>query len=104
MSPQAQAAPTMFEAALDYARCGIPVFPCNPIDKRPLTASGFKDATRDETQILTWWQQYPNGMIGVPMGPAIVSIHEKRAALQDGIKAMAPRGTGSERTRRRDRL
>jgi hypothetical protein len=69
--PQAQATPpTVFEAALDYARCGIPVFPCNPIDKKPLTANGFKDATRDETQILAWWQQYPNAMIGVPMGPA----------------------------------
>src|SRR5262245_6860495 len=69
--PQAQSnVPTVFEAALDYARCGIPVFPCNPIDKRPLTVNGFKDATRDETQILAWWQQYPNAMIGVPMGPA----------------------------------
>jgi bifunctional DNA primase/polymerase-like protein len=71
MSPQAQPnPPTVFEAALDYARCGIPVFPCNPIDKRPLTANGFKDATRDETQILAWWQQYPNAMVGAPMGPA----------------------------------
>jgi Bifunctional DNA primase/polymerase, N-terminal len=69
--PQAQATlPTVLEAARDYARCGIPVFPCNPIDKKPLTANGFKDATRDETQILAWWQQYPNAMIGVPMGPA----------------------------------
>src|SRR5262249_26918109 len=70
MSPQTQTAPTTLEAALDYARCGIRVFPCNPIDKRPLTPNGFKDATRDETQILAWWQQYPNAMIGVPMGPA----------------------------------
>ena len=71
MSPQTQAnTPTVFEAALDYARCGIPVFPCNPIDKKPLSPNGFKDATRDETQILTWWQQYPNAMIGAPMGPA----------------------------------
>jgi hypothetical protein len=69
MNPQAQAVPTVFDAALDYARCGIPVFPCNPIDKKPLTPSGFKDASRDETQILAWWQQYPNAMIGAPMGP-----------------------------------
>src|SRR5262249_52971104 len=39
MSPQSQGpqarpgTPTVPEAALDYARCGIPVFPCNPIDK-----------------------------------------------------------------------
>jgi Bifunctional DNA primase/polymerase, N-terminal len=70
MSPQAQAIPTVFEAALDYARCGIPVFPCNPIDKKPLTPNGFKDATKDETQILAWWRQYPNAMISAPTGPA----------------------------------
>jgi hypothetical protein len=71
MNPRAQPnPPTVFEAALDYARCGIPVFPCNSIDKRPLTSNGFKNATRDETQILGWWQQYPNAMIGAPMGPA----------------------------------
>jgi Bifunctional DNA primase/polymerase, N-terminal len=69
--PRTQAnIPTALEAALDYARCGIPVFPCNPIDKKPLTPNGFKDATRDEAQILGWWQQYPNAMIGAPMGPA----------------------------------
>jgi CPA2 family monovalent cation:H+ antiporter-2 len=28
--------------------------------------------------------------VGIPMGPVIVSIHEKRAALQADIKAMAP--------------
>lgn len=28
--------------------------------------------------------------LGVPMGPVLVSIHEKRAELTDGIKAMAP--------------
>jgi hypothetical protein len=69
--PQTQTnPPTVLEAAADYARCGIPIFPCSPIDKRPLTPNGFKDATRDEAQILAWWQQYPNAMIGAPMGPA----------------------------------
>ena len=28
--------------------------------------------------------------LGVPMGPVIASIHEKRAALQADIRAMAP--------------
>jgi Bifunctional DNA primase/polymerase, N-terminal len=69
MSPQAQAVPTMLDAALDYARTHIPVFPCNPLDKQPLTPHGFKDATADEAQIRAWWIQWPNAMIGIPTGP-----------------------------------
>ena len=40
--------------------------------------------------------------VGVPMGPVIVSIHEKRAALQDAIRAMVPEA--EVRVRRRGRL
>jgi monovalent cation:H+ antiporter-2, CPA2 family len=44
--------------------------------------------------------------VGVPMGPVIASIHEKRAALQAGIKAMAPEAKVRTlgRRRLRDRL
>jgi CPA2 family monovalent cation:H+ antiporter-2 len=44
--------------------------------------------------------------VGVPMGPVIASIHEKRAALQDAIKAMAPEAEVRMlgRRRLRDRL
>jgi CPA2 family monovalent cation:H+ antiporter-2 len=31
--------------------------------------------------------------LGIPMGPVIVSIHERRAALQEEIKAMVPHAT-----------
>jgi Bifunctional DNA primase/polymerase, N-terminal len=69
--PQTQAnIPTELDAALEYARIGVPVFPCNPLDKKPLTPNGFKDATRDEAQIRAWWGRWPNAMIGAPMGPA----------------------------------
>jgi Bifunctional DNA primase/polymerase, N-terminal len=40
--------------ALEYARRGIPVFPCKRADKSPLTKNGFKDATCDEQQIREW--------------------------------------------------
>jgi hypothetical protein len=71
MPPQAQPnVPTELEAALEYARCGFPVFPCNPLDKKPLTSNGFKDATKDEAQIRAWWGRWPNAMIGVPTGAA----------------------------------
>jgi bifunctional DNA primase/polymerase-like protein/AAA domain-containing protein/primase-like protein len=56
------------ESALNYAGQEWPVFPCNPLDKRPLTTNGFKDATTDEKQIRSWWKRWPNAMIGVPMG------------------------------------
>jgi len=44
--------------------------------------------------------------VGVPVGPVIASIHEKRAALQDAIKVMAPeaRVRTLGRRRLRDRL
>jgi CPA2 family monovalent cation:H+ antiporter-2 len=44
--------------------------------------------------------------VGVPMGPVIASIHEKRAALQDAIKTMAPEAQVRTlgRRRLRDRL
>jgi Bifunctional DNA primase/polymerase, N-terminal/AAA domain/Primase C terminal 2 (PriCT-2) len=60
--------PAYIESALNYAEQNWPVFPCNPLDKRPLTPNGFKDATIEEKQIKAWWQRWPNAMIGVPMG------------------------------------
>ena len=64
--------PTILQAALALAERGWPVFPCNPLDKRPLTKHGFKDASKDPKQINAWWggRQWPLAMIGVPMGPA----------------------------------
>ena len=59
---------TPLAIALDYALHGLPVFPCVPLTKRPYTANGFKAATRDADQIRTWWQQWPDAMIGCPMG------------------------------------
>ncbi|MFN8949124.1 MAG: potassium transporter TrkA, partial [Alphaproteobacteria bacterium] len=39
--------------------------------------------------------------VGVAMGPAIASIHEKRAELRDEIQAMAPAGANRAPPRRR---
>jgi len=59
----------VLEAALNYARKGVPVFPCS-ITKRPLTAHGFKDASTDPAQIRAWWEQWPHAIIGIPTGAA----------------------------------
>jgi CPA2 family monovalent cation:H+ antiporter-2 len=39
--------------------------------------------------------------LGIPMGPVIASIHEKRAGLQTGIRALAPEARVRELGRRR---
>src|SRR5262249_1920227 len=61
------------EHALRLAARGVSVFPCKP-DKRPYTASGFKDASTDAETIRTWWQQYPDALVGVPTGARFVVL------------------------------
>ena len=62
----ASASAGVFDAALRYAADGLLIFPCNPLDKSPLTANGFKDASCDPQQILSWWERHPNATIGMP--------------------------------------
>lgn len=57
-------------AAVEYAARGIPVFPCEPQGKRPLTQHGFKDATTDTWKISGWWARWPEANIGTPTGHA----------------------------------
>jgi hypothetical protein len=59
---------TVRTAALEHARRGWPVFPCDPSTKKPLTRHGFKDAAADTNIITNWWQRWPDAMIGVPTG------------------------------------
>jgi Bifunctional DNA primase/polymerase, N-terminal len=67
---------TQLEAALIYAKFGIPVFPCNwkpnkdgAIKKYPLLGEGgLYLATTDSAQIQEWWTKWPEALIGVPMG------------------------------------
>ncbi len=60
--------PTLFKAALSYAKRGILVFPCEPGGKRPLTHNGFWDATSDVHRVKAWWGRWPAANIGVPTG------------------------------------
>jgi putative DNA primase/helicase len=56
------------QAALAYADQGVPVFPCVPGGKRPLTKNGFKNATTDAAVISEWWTEHPDANIGLPTG------------------------------------
>ena len=58
----------LLKAALSYARRGVPVFPCEPGGKRPLTYSGFWDATTEMRRIEAWWSRWPLANVGVPTG------------------------------------
>jgi hypothetical protein len=58
----------MVRAALAYARRGIPVFPCEPGGKKPLTYNGFWDASAEVSRIEAWWGRWPDANVGIPTG------------------------------------
>ncbi len=58
----------LLKAALGYAGRGVPVFPCGPGAKRPLTRNGHWDATTDPRIVERWWRRWPSANVGVPTG------------------------------------
>lgn len=69
-SQQKSEKPSLLPAALDYAnRAGLPVFPVKP-DKSPYTSNGFKDASKDDGTICSWWGRCKDANIGIPTGEA----------------------------------
>jgi hypothetical protein len=58
------------EGAAMFGAAGIPIFPCKPLEKRPLTEHGFRDATADGDQITRWWSRWPDANVGMPTGVA----------------------------------
>ncbi|QAY63534.1 DNA replication protein [Xylanimonas allomyrinae] len=64
----ADRAPSLADSALAYARSGIPVFPCVPGCKPPLTGAGYRSATTDVARVEAWWRARPDANIGIPTG------------------------------------
>lgn len=56
------------EAVGDLVSAGVPVFPCAPGAKHPLTERGFHAASTDPQRVMAWWRRWPMANIGVPTG------------------------------------
>jgi hypothetical protein len=69
-SPSSEYHGHYLRAALAYASREIPVFPCTPGGKTPLTPHGFKDATTDPDVIWRLWTKHPKANIAIPTGRA----------------------------------
>jgi hypothetical protein len=70
-------------AAVRLAAAGYFVFPCKSRRKEPLTPRGFHDATREEKQILRWWDRWPGANIGIALGASgllVLDIDSKHGA------------------------
>lgn len=56
------------QAAIDYARLGLRVFPVKDQEKKPRINAWQKQATTSKTQIVGWWLRWPNANIGIATG------------------------------------
>lgn len=76
------------ESAQALADAHIPVFPCVPGAKRPLTRHGFRDATTDLAQVIRWWERQPDANVAIPTGRASgwdvvdVDVHDDASGRQ----------------------
>ena len=67
--------PDLLGAALDLGPvAGLPVLPCEPGGKRPLTDHGKDDATTDAEVIRSWWARWPHANVAVRPVPGTVVL------------------------------
>ena len=79
----------LLDAARSLAAAGVPVFPCLPGGKRPLTTHGFHDATTNLEQITAWWREHPEANLAVPTGASsgVVAVDVDVHGPVDGYRA-----------------
>lgn len=78
------------DAALALAITGLPVFPCRPGHKEPLTAHGFEDATADLYLVTEWWRRWPAANVAIATGQLSVDILDvdNHGELGNGFRAL----------------
>jgi hypothetical protein len=88
-------------AALDYSRAGFRVFPLHSVDdqghcscgstdcgstgKHPRIYNGFKGATSDESQIIKWWNKFPNSNLGIRTGKGLLVLDVDEDEGEDSL-------------------
>lgn len=92
--------PSKQALAIEYARMGFRVFPCdvnkNPISDHSLSfIHGFKDATDDLKLTVKTWHRYPNAGIGLALPEDVIVIDcdirkdgEHKPILKNGMPDM----------------
>jgi hypothetical protein len=85
--------PNKLNAALDYASRAIPVFPCDPDTKKPLTPNGFKNASTDPKVITGWWRHWPAAMLATPTGKisgcVVLDVDQDKEKGKDGEASLS---------------
>lgn len=64
---------TLLEAALAYAKRGLPVLPVDR-EKNPLNRHGSRGATTSLTKIRAWWNRWPDANVGIATGDALSAL------------------------------
>jgi hypothetical protein len=79
---------TLREAALAYAAAGLPVFPCAPGGKTPLTHTGFQEASTRPDRIRGWWAWQPGANVGIATGHGVDVLDIDVHRSGDGYAAL----------------
>lgn len=89
---------SLLKSALNYAKLGFKVFPCEPKGKAPLGAlvpHGHLDATLNPKLIKHWYRMCPTANVGLvpPEGYAVIDVDPRDGGL-DTLKSLG-KGTGT---------
>ncbi|MGJ0203560.1 bifunctional DNA primase/polymerase [Leucobacter sp. gxy201] len=79
---------TLTDAAAAYAAAGLPVFPCVPGAKHPLTTHGYRDASTDLARVRRWWWRTPEANIGIATGTGFDVLDVDVHAIGTGFKVL----------------
>lgn len=92
---------SLLDAALRLVAHGYVIFPVVPLAKNPLTEHGFKDASRDQSQVRAWWSDWKNANIGLPCGDnglVVLDVDSRKPGADVAFDELRSRGGGIPET------